>query len=288
MATAFKREFEVVPSGAALGAEIRGVDLSHLDDGNFRLIEQAWFDHLVLLFRGQNLDDDQHIAFSRHFGPLDKAPNNVMGRPWLPAYPEMVVVSNIMEDGLPVGALGHGEAIWHTDMSYAEAPPSAAILRALEVPDGQGDTWFANQYMAYDTLPEAMKQRIAGLKAVHDSSVTSAGNQRKGAPVVVDPREAPGAHHPLVRTHPRTGRKALYLGRRRNAYIVGLGLEESEALLDELWQHATRPELTWRVRWRVGDVVIWDNRCALHRREAFDGQTRRRMHRTQIGGDAPY
>jgi taurine dioxygenase len=167
-------------------------------------------------------------------------------------------------------------------MTYVESPPMAAILHALEVPPSGGDTYWANMYLACETLPAELKKKIEGRKAVHDATYNSAGMLRKGYKELTDPREAPGARHPLVRTHPETGRECLFLGRRRNSFIVGMALEESDALLDALWAHATRAELTFRQQWQAGDVLIWDNRCTLHRRDAFDPSARRLMHRTQI------
>jgi taurine dioxygenase len=158
----------------------------------------------------------------------------------------------------------------------------AAILYAIEIPPAGGDTYWANLYAAYDTLPAALKHRIEGREAVHDATYNSAGVMRKGYQEVSDPRAAPGARHALVRTHPETGRKVLFLGRRRNSYVIGLELEESERLLDELWRHATQPQFTFRQQWRAGDVMVWDNRCTLHRRDAFDPRARRLLHRTQI------
>ena len=194
----------------------------------------------------------------------------------------MNVISNIKHDGVPIGGLGDGEAIWHADMTYIERPPMAAILYAIEIPPAGGDTYWANMYLAYESLPAALKQRVAGLEAVHDATYNSAGVMRKGYKDVTDARTAPGARHPLVRKHPETGRKSLFLGRRRNSYLLGLELAESDALLDELWRHATQPQFTFRQQWRVGDVLVWDNRCTLHRRDAFDPAARRLLHRTQI------
>jgi taurine dioxygenase len=245
-------------------------------------IRKAWLDHLVLRFRDQKLSDPQLIAFSRLFGELDPPGPNPYGKPFLPEHPEMNVISNIKMEGAPIGGLGDGEAIWHADMTYVAAPPMAAILHALEVPPSGGDTYWANMYMACETLPAELKKRIEGRKAVHDASYNSAGILRKGHKEITDPRQAPGARHELVRVHPETGRKCLFLGRRRNSYVLGLELDESEALLDQLWAHATRAELTFRQQWRAGDVLIWDNRCTLHRRDAFDPGARRLMHRTQI------
>jgi taurine dioxygenase len=267
----------------ALGAEVRGVDLSQpIAPRLFAQIRAAWLEHMVLRFCGQKLTGPQLLAFSRNFGELDPPGPNPLGRPFLPDHPEMNVISNIREGGVPIGGLGDGEAIWHADMTYVERPPMAAILYAIEIPPAGGDTYWANMVLAYDALAAALKRRVEGLEAVHDATYNSAGAMRKGYNEVTDPRTAPGARHRLVRTHPETGRRSLFLGRRRNSYIVGLELEESERLLDELWRHATQPQFTFRQQWRVGDVMVWDNRCTLHRRDAFDPSARRLLHRTQI------
>jgi len=274
---------EIRKLGDALGAQVDGLDLSvALEESAAEKVRAAWLDHLVLRFRGQKLTDPQVLAFSRTFGELDPPGPNPLGRLFLPDHPEMNVISNIKEKGVAIGGLGDGEAIWHADMTYVERPPKAAVLYAIEIPPEGGDTYWANMYLAYETLPAELKQRIAGREAVHDATYNSAGTMRKGYQEVTDPRQAPGARHPLVRTHPDSGRKCLFLGRRRNSYILGLKLEESEALLDALWAHATQPRFTFRQEWRVGDVMVWDNRCTLHRRDAFDPRARRLLHRTQI------
>ena len=237
--------------GEALGAEITGLDLAQpIAADVFAQIRAAWLEHLVLRFRGQKLSDPQVLAFSRNFGELDPPGPNPLGRPFLADHPEMNVISNIKEGGVPIGGLGDGEAIWHADMTYVERPPMAAILYAIELPPAGGDTYWANMYAAYESLPAALKERIEGREAVHDATYNSAGVMRKGYKDVTDPRTAPGARHPLVRTHPETGRRSLFLGRRRNSYVVGLELDESEALLDELWRHATQPQFTFRQQWR--------------------------------------
>ena len=274
---------KVTKIGGALGAEIGGVDLSRpLAPELFAEMRKAWLEHLVIRIRGQKLTDPQVLEFSRNFGELDPPGPNPLGRPFLPDHPEMNVISNIKENGVPIGGLGDGEAIWHADMTYIERPPMAAILYAIEIPPAGGDTYWANMYTAYETLPAELKKKIEGREAVHDATYNSAGVMRKGFREVTDPRNAPGACHPLVRTHPETGRPCLFLGRRRNSYVVGLELEESERLLDELWRHATQPQFTFRQEWRVGDVLVWDNRCTLHRRDPFDPRARRLLHRTQI------
>ena len=276
---------EVVPTGAALGAEIRGVDLAALDDHAFALIHQAWLDHLVVLFRGQRLSDDELIGFSRRFGTLDWAPIQETGRRFVEGKPELYVVSNVIENGVPIGSLGAGEAVWHTDMSYLADPPKASMLYAIEIPPQGGNTGFCNMYAAYEAMPAELKRRVEGLAIKHDGTYNSGGYLRQGVMATDDPRSSPGTLHPAACTHPETGRRVLYLGRRRNAYIDGLSLAESEALLDELWSYATRPELAWYNEWRVGDVVLWDNRCTMHRRDHFDPKARRILHRTQIKGE---
>jgi taurine dioxygenase len=277
---------ELIATGAALGAELRGVDLRNLDASQFSAIERAWHDHQVILVRGQTLDDQDLIAFSRRFGELDWAPVQETGRRFVEGLPEIYIVSNVTVNGQPIGSLGSGEAVWHTDMSYLEVPPMASMLYALEVPPAGGNTSFSSMYAVYQALPDDLKRRIADLKIKHDGTYNSGGYLRQGVTATDDPRTSPGAIHPLVCTHPDTGRRMLYLGRRRNAYLMGLELAESEALLDELWDFVARSEFAWEHVWQVGDLVLWDNRCTMHRRDPFDDSARRIMHRTQIKGSA--
>jgi taurine dioxygenase len=277
---------EVIATGAALGAEVCGADLRDLDAAQFSAIERAWHEHQVILVRNQTLSDHDLIAFSRRFGALDWAPIQETGRRFVEGLPEIYIVSNVMVNGEPIGSLGAGEAVWHTDMSYLDVPPMASMLYALEVPPAGGNTSFCSMYSVYQALPDALKQRIADLKIKHDGTYNSGGYLRQGVTATDDPRTSPGAVHPLVCTHPDTGRRMLYLGRRRNAYLMGLELAESEALLDELWDFVAQPEFAWEHVWRVGDLVLWDNRCTMHRRDPFDASTRRIMHRTQIKGNA--
>jgi alpha-ketoglutarate-dependent taurine dioxygenase len=280
---------QIVPTGGALGALIEGLDLRAIHDQEFELIHRAWLEHLVVVMRGQQLTDEHLIAFSRRLGKLDWAPVQETGRRFVEGHPEIYVVSNVIENGVPIGSLGAGEAIWHTDMSYLEKPPKASMLYALEVPPAGGDTYFCNMYRAYESLPEALQRRIDGLRIKHDATYNSGGYVRQGLNAVDDPVRSLGVYHPVVITHPETGRRALYLGRRRNAYLEGLPLPDSEALLDELWSYAEKDEISWRHQWRVGDVVLWDNRCTMHRRDPFDPATRRILHRTQIQGEvAPH
>jgi taurine dioxygenase len=272
---------------APLGAEASGVDLARpLSPGDIASIENAWRERLVVVFHGQSLSDPQLIAFSRNFGELDPPGPNPYGKPFLENHPELNVISNVMEGGKPIGNLGDGEAVWHADMTYVEVPPKAAMLHALEVPPPQagGNTYFADMFLAYAMLPSDLKKAAEGRVAVHDASTNSAGLLRKGYQRVTDVRATVGARHPLVRTEPRTGRKALFLGRRPNAYVVGMAVDDSEALLDALWTHATQPRFTLCHRWTVGDLLMWNNLSLLHRRDPFDPATRRIMHRSQIKG----
>ncbi len=279
---------EVVPTGAALGAEVKGVDLRQLGEAEFAAILAAWHAQAVLLFRGQGLTPDELIDFSRRFGALDHAPVQEHGQSIVAGRPELYIVSNVLDDaGKPIGSLGNGEAVWHTDMSYLPRPPKASMLYALEIPPAGGDTHFASMYAAYGSLPPALRARAQGLMVKHDGTYNSGGFVRAGVTPTDDPRTAPGHLHPLVCKHPDTGQSMLYLGRRRMAYIDGLSLAESEALLDELWSYATKPALCWKNVWRVGDLVLWDNRCTMHRRDPFDAAARRVMHRTQVKGEAP-
>ncbi len=281
---------EILPSSSGVGAEVRGVDLgSGVDDVSFAEIRDAWHKHLVLLFRGQTIDDKSLVDLGRQFGTLEQSPRSEVSGEfggYEPSMPEVTIISNIEVNGQPIGSLGAGEADWHADMTFTERPPSACILYALELPTSGGNTMFTSMYRAYETLAPELKQRIEGRYAIHDFSMTSAGDLRKGMQKVTDVRETPGAHQPLVITHPETGRRALLLGRRRNSYIIGLPVPDSEALLDELWAHACGGEY-FELVWQLGDLVIWDNRCLMHRRDPFDGTQRRLLHRTQVVGEIP-
>jgi taurine dioxygenase len=275
------------PGAPRLGAEITGVDLRAIDDAAFDAIHGAWIEHQVLLFRGQRLDDHDLIAFSRRFGDLDHAPIQENGQRIANGMPEIYVVSNVIENGVAIGSLGYGEAVWHTDMSYLRAPPKASMLYALEVPPSGGDTSFVDMYAAFEGLPGSLRERALGLRVKHDGTYNSGGYVRQGVTPTDDPRQAPGTLHPLVCTHPESGRRMLYLGRRRMAWLDGFDIADSDALLDEIWTYATQPQFVWTHQWRVGDLVLWDNRCTMHRRDPFDASTRRVMHRTQVKGSAP-
>jgi taurine dioxygenase len=265
------------------GAEIEGVDLSTIGDRDFEQIYQAWVEFGVLRFRGQSLDDPQLEAFSARFGPLEKIPLRMTPEQEkkLPSV-YVLPLSNITVDGKPIGGLGNAEANWHSDMTYVETPPPASVLFSVEIPSEGGGTQFSCQHAALEALPESLRARVTDLRIKHDASHTSIGKLRAGFDEVTDPREVPGATHPAIRRHEENGRDALYLGRREFAYVEGMRLEDSDALLDELWQHAALPENVWTQQWNVGDVIIWDNRRVLHRRDAFPNHMRRMLRRCQV------
>jgi len=291
---------EVHPFQAGLGADISGVDIREpLSTADRDRIRKAWLDNLVLRFRGMPMTDEQHMAFTGQFGALEYNPAKLIEKQYgvetqtagrkneIP--PEISVISNIIEDGQAIGGLGDGEAFWHTDSSFVDVPPAASLLRSLECPPASagGATSFLNCYTAYEALPEATKKRIDSLQMIHAATHSSGGRAHKGFEQVEDVSKVPGARQPMVRTHPETGKKSLFLGRRINAYVIGLPVAASEALLDELWGHMVQDKFTWTQEWQVGDLVWWDNRCAMHRRDAFDPTTRRLMHRTQLQGTRP-
>lgn len=269
---------KVLPIPGPIGAEVRCGDVHALSDEMVQEIRQAWADNLVLLFRGQALSDDKLLAFANRFGELEKGPVTSVSMQEQRHNPYICVVSNVMENGVAIGSLGNDEAIWHTDMSHIEVPPAASILHSLEVPSSGAETGFVNMYLALETLPPDARARIEGLTILHDGSYNSAGVRR---------RVSTSTSHPIVCTHPATQRDVLYLGRRPHARINELSVEESDALLDVLWAHATRDEVAWHHEWSVGDVLVWDNRCCMHHRNAFDASARRIMHRAQTVGSSP-
>jgi len=273
------------PLSDCVGLEIVGLDLRTVAPAQAAEVAACLDRASALLIRDQQLSPQELVAFSRNLGDLDEAPVNENGKKFVDGLPELYVVSNIKDaSGQAIGSLGAGEAVWHTDMSYLAVPPAASALYAIEVPAEGGDTWVAGMQAALEAMPRGLRARIEGRRIKHDGTYNSGGYVRQGLTTSDDPLTAPGTLHPAILRHPATGREALFLGRRRNAWVEGLSLPESDALLDELWAHATRPEFTYRHRWRVGDLLIWDNRATLHRRDPFDPAARRLMHRTQIKG----
>ena len=281
---------EIRPTGAALGADVADAEIAAPSDQIQQEIRGALRDHLVLRFRGTDLDDGSYVAFGRTFGEIEPPDAHTRTASMTDVeFPEMSVISNVVENGVARGEAGDGELRWHTDHGFMERPAGFTMLLAREVPPSGGDTSFLNMYRAYEELPDALRRRVEGRSVKHQASHGSTGQRRPGYLDLKsdDPRDLPGAIHPIVRTHSETGRKALFLGRRFGSYIPPLPLEESEALLDELWAHATRDVFTWTQKWQVGDLIIWDNRCTMHRRDDFAGQGRRRMHRLMTRGERP-
>ncbi len=282
---------EVRKLGAVMGAEIIGADLNALSDADFARILDAFLTHHVIAIRGQNLTPAEQLSFSKRFGALEDQLN---AHYTVPDYPEVLVLSNDVKDGKPVGLIDGGD-FWHSDSSHRPLPSMATILYAVKNPNQGGDTEFANMHAAYDALPEDMKRRIAPLKGVH--AVSKLRNKR----VTVSPRRPDGKSFyeaqkslpdqvwPLVRTHPVTGRKSLYVSPRFTIGIEGLSEAEAEEILDCLFAHQIRPQFIYRHKWQDRDLVMWDNRSVIH--QATGGFTYpdiRTMHRTVVAGDRPF
>lgn len=273
-----------------MGAEILGVDVNGLDDREFDRIHQAHLDHCVIVLRDQHLTPEQHIAFSRRFGDLDY---QVLDQYAFPGHREILVLSNKMADGRPLG-LPDGGRRWHTDMSYNEIPPLGSLLYGLEIPPEGGNTKFANMYAAYDALPDATKKRIEGLRGIHDyvrhykkADEASGGKRAKLTEEQVASLKQ--AIHPIVRTHPETGRKALYVDEGHTVGVEGMDDAEAKLLLKELYEHAISPQFVYIHKWSRFDIVFWDNRCVLHQAQPYDAaKYTRHMHRTTVKGDRPF
>ena len=272
---------EIVPLSPALGAEIRGVDASRpLDDRTFAAVLDAWHRHLVILLRGQQLDEEPQVRFAERFGelsPIHTSHHSETNR-------AVMYIGNRKKDGKIVGALPLGEMQFHSDQCYRERPAMGTMLYSIEIPAEGGNTLFANAYKAYETLPPEAKQRIDGRKAVqvydYDGGVLDRAK-------MVAPAEGMSFAHPVVRTHPATGRKALYVNRLMTHHIDGLPEAESERLLALMFETIERPEFIYEHRWRVGDLLLWDNRCTLHARRDFNPEENRWMRRVTIKGDRP-
>lgn len=275
----------------ALAAEITGLQVNVLDAASLAAARDAFHEHSVIVFRDQRLTPEEHIAFSRYFGDLAI---HISTRYLLADHPEILVLSNGKIDGDYIGVENAGD-YWHSDLSYMEKPSLGSMLYALEVPQIGGDTEWSNMYRAYDALSDDMKARIDGLKARHSFNrfrnprVEVPAEHRKGAKERYQEITPDDAIHPVARTHPVTGRKALFISPRFTIGLEGLPEEEEQALLDELFVHATRPEFIYRHHWLKGDLVFWDNRCTLHLAcRGVPPDQLRHMHRTTVAGDVPY
>jgi taurine dioxygenase len=284
-----RQDFDIRPLEGPLGAEVLGLDLSiPLDDAEFARLRRAHLDHHVLIFRDQHITPRQQIEFSRRFGPLQI---HVLHQFQLPGHPEILVVSNVVENGRPIG-LGDAGHFWHSDLSYKERPSLGSMLLAQELPSEGGDTLFANQHLAWDLLPSALRQSVEGRRAEHWYLCKYAELQKRSpwrpdlsAEQVAQVRPVA---HPVVRTHPENGRKALFVSEHFTTRVLDLPEDESRTLLNELFLHSTRPEFVYRHRWRPHDMVFWDNRSVMHLAAGCPDHLRRRLHRTTIEGDAPY
>jgi len=275
---------QITPLSRNFVADVSDIDLRIVSEPEFDELYQSWLTYGVLRIRGQQLTEDELQTFSGRFGPLEEIPFGRMPESERAKVKNRYVtqLSNIIENGKPIGGLGNAEASWHSDMTYVEVPPPASILLGIEIPEEGGDTWFADQSAALAAMPKPLVERLGYISIKHDAAHTSIGKLRPGFEPFDDPRAAPGAIHPAIITHPETLAQALYLGRREWAYVSGLELADSEALLNEIWSYATRPEHVWRQQWQPGDLIIWDNRRVLHRRDDFDPDSRRLMKRCQV------
>ena len=273
------------PLSDVLGAEIQGIDLSRpVDHATFGAIHQTFLDHALILFRDQHITPEQHIAFSRRFGGLAV---HVFDQFLLPDHSEVLRVSNKRRNGEHIGLSDAGK-YWHSDLAYMKQPSLGSILYALEVPPTGGDTLFTNMTRAYDTLPRDTQKKLAGLSAVNrvaEGRRTSADGRIMMSKAQL--AKTPDVVHPVIRTHPETGRKSLYVSQSHTDRIVGMDDEEGRALIRELVAHATRPDNVYAHKWRPYDILMWDNRCTMHRVERYDRRRRRHMHRTTIEGDIP-
>ncbi|WP_260866142.1 TauD/TfdA dioxygenase family protein [Burkholderia gladioli] len=278
----------MLPFDGALGAEIVGLDLSRpIGEDDFARIYRAHLDHHVVVFRDQRITPDEHVAFSARFGPLQR---HVLAQFALPGHPEVLIVSNILENGQPIG-LGDAGHFWHSDLSYKEKPSLGSLLHAQELPAEGGDTLFANMHLAWDALPEALKREVEGRRAEHTYLARYAELQARSPwrPNLTPEQiaQVKAVDHPIVRTHPETGRRALFVSEHFTTRIVGLPEDESRALLDELFAHSVRDEFVYRHQWREHDLVFWDNRSLMHLAAGTPDHLRRKLYRTTIEGDAP-
>ena len=283
------QQFDVRPFAEKVGAEIVGLDLSRpLNDADFARVHQAHLDYHVVVFRDQHITPQQQIDFSRRFGVLQI---HVLKQFLLAHHPEILIVSNIVENGQPVG-LGDAGKYWHSDLSYKELPSLGSMLYAQELPSEGGDTLFADMHLAWDTLPEPLRKAVEGRNAVHSytSRYSHGHNADNWRPTLSAEQLAQVAvvSHPIVRTHPENGRKALFVSEGFTTHIVGLPEDESQAILTELYAHSVRPEGVYRHKWQENDMVFWDNRSLIHLAGGTPDHLRRRLHRTTIQGDAPF
>ena len=281
---------KIQPISPVLGGEVLELDISiPIDAETVSTLRQALAEHCILVFRNQTLTPEQHIAFSRRFGTLAE---HILGDYLLPGHPEIYVISNVQEDAKPIGRAGAGQ-YWHSDLSYMAQPSMGSIMVAVEVPEGRGDTLFANLYKAYDALPDDKKAYLKGKKAIHDFAFTQqtqiAGKGLTKPALKEILAKTPPIAHPVIRTHPESHRQALYVNPGMTTHILDVPEDESRAMLDGLFTHAVGSAFTYRHRWRQGDVVFWDNRCSMHcALDDYGADDRRLMWRTTVEGDVPF
>ena len=266
----------------ALGAEVSGVDLSKPLNGDLAQgLVDAFHEHQVLVFRGQSIDPAAQITFTRLFGEPQEHP--LRTRASVEGFPEVLIIET------RPGRIGARNNYRHTDISHREYPPAASILHALAVPDGLGDTMFCNMYRAQETLSPGLRRLLDGMEAMHSAEATMRRAQEKGTDALSIDSVPPPLAHPVLRTHPGTGRQALFVNPHFTASFAGMTEEESAPLLDYLAEHSTCPENVYRHRWAAGDLVIWDNRCTMHYAvRDYDDAVHRKLHRTTASGERPF
>lgn len=287
--TTQRQDFDIRPLNAPLGAEVLGLDLSRpLGTADLARVHRAHLDHHVLVFRDTNITPAQQVEFSRRFGELQI---HVLRQFQLAGHPEVLVISNIRENGEPIG-LGDAGHLWHSDLSYKATPSLGSMLHAQELPAEGGDTLFANQHLAWDTLPGWLKREVEHAQAEH-SYLARYEDLRKLNPwrpkltqAQID--EVVPVRHPVVRTHPETGRRALFVSEHFTTRILGIEEDRSRELLAALFEHSTRPEFIYRHQWKAGDMVFWDNRSLMHLAAGCPPEQRRKLYRTTIAGDVPF
>jgi taurine dioxygenase len=285
-----RQSFAIHPfPGAPLGAEVIGLDLSlPLATADLARLHRAHLDHHVLVFRDQHITPAQQVAFSRHFGALQI---HVLRNFQLPEQPEVLVISNIQQDGKPVG-LGDAGHFWHSDLSYKETPSLGSMLHAQELPAEGGDTLFANQHAAWDALPDDLKREVEGLQAEHWylARYDELRQRNPYRPQLTQAQidEVKPVSHPVVRTHPETGRRALFVSEHFTTRILGVSAQRSRELLDLLFDYGTRAEHVYRHQWQPHDMVFWDNRSLMHLAAGCPDHLRRKLYRTTIEGDVPF
>jgi taurine dioxygenase len=289
--TSYGEGIVVAPTENGFGADIQGFSFEAPTERQMAAIRAAWLDHSILRFRGYEISDEQHLEFTKMLGEFVKHPRQLKGEEGAhETYEEILVIGNARVDGKVAGTMGNSEANWHTDTWIYERPPAAALLHAIQLPSTGGDTYFANMYGVYNRLPAALRRMLEGRLIQLDIVYDGAGRVRVGqqVPHTSDIRLWPHTRHPIIRTHAESGRNCVYVGvEAKSSWIVGLPLDESATVLSEIFGYVRLPEFHFRQVWEDGDLIMWDNRCTMHRRDSWSANEVRVMHRTTTAGEKP-